>query len=349
MSHPPWSVRSLPVRTPDFYQQGAMNPEKQTWDRKHLLSLEGVTRQEIELLLETAVSMRQVNRRDIKKVPILRGKTIINLFFENSTRTRTSFELAGKRMSADVINVSVATSSVTKGETLLDTLANLQAMHPDVVVIRHPESGALNFLARHVHTALVNAGDGRHEHPTQGLLDMLTIRDNLPRFQLPDCEGLKVAICGDILHSRVARSNILGLGTMGAEVRLVGPPTLIPCRAEEALGVRVYHRMEEGIAGAHVIMVLRLQRERMDGAFLPSVREYAEFWGLNPHRLAMAHPRAIVMHPGPINRGVEISSEVADNPGNAVILDQVSNGLAVRMAVLYLLCGGKRKEIGEDG
>ncbi|MBF0123917.1 MAG: aspartate carbamoyltransferase catalytic subunit [Magnetococcales bacterium] len=306
--------------------------------------MEGLNREEIRLLLDTAASLREVNRRDIKKVPTLRGKTVINLFFENSTRTRTSFELAGKRMSADVINISASASSVTKGETLLDTVANLQAMNPDVVVIRHPESGAQAFVARHIDASVVNAGDGRHEHPTQALLDLLTIEDHLPQLGYGSLEGITVAICGDVLHSRVARSNAFALRTMGAHVRLVGPPTLMPAYAEEALGARVYHSMAAGLAGADVVMVLRLQRERMSSAYLPSVREYFTFWGLDQARLACAAPHAIVMHPGPINRGVEIASDIADHPQRSVILNQVSNGLAVRMAVLYRLClGGQGK------
>ena len=316
-----------------------MIPADKLWNRKHLLGMAGLTQEEIGSLLDTASSLREVNRRDIKKVPTLRGKTVINLFFEDSTRTRTSFELAGKRMSADVVNMSVGSSSVKKGETLLDTLANLQAMNPDVVVIRHPESGTPEFLARNLDAALVNAGDGRHEHPTQGLLDLLTIRDHLPLLGQDSFEGLKVAICGDVLHSRVARSNAIGLKTMGAEVRFVGPPTLMPAQVEAAFGVTVHHRMEEGLEGAQVVMMLRLQRERMQNAYLPSVREYFEFWGLSRARLHCAAPNAIVMHPGPMNRGVEIASDIADDPDRSVILEQVANGLAVRMAVLYRLCG----------
>lgn len=316
-----------------------MRSADRLWNRKHLLGMEGLTREEIGSMLDTAASLREVNRRDIKKVPTLRGKTVINLFFENSTRTRTSFELAGKRMSADVINMSVASSSVQKGETLIDTLTNLQAMNPDVVVVRHPESGALEFLARNLDAALVNAGDGRHEHPTQALLDLLTIEDHLPLLERDSFEGLTVAICGDVLHSRVARSNALALKTLGATVRFVGPPTLMPAQAEEAFGVQVYHDMEKGLEDAHVVIMLRLQRERMAGAFLPSIREYFEFWGLTRSRLKRAADNAIVMHPGPMNRGVEISSDVADDPDRSVILEQVANGLAVRMAVLYRLSG----------
>lgn len=309
------------------------------WNRKHLLGMADLSREEIQSILDAAASLREVNRRDIKKVPTLRGKTIINLFFENSTRTRTSFELAGKRMSADVINMSAASSSVKKGETLIDTLATLQAMNPDVVVIRHPDSGAQEFLARHLDASLVNAGDGRHEHPTQALLDLLTIHDHLPLLERDSFEGLVVAVCGDSLHSRVARSVALALRTMGGEVRFIGPPGLIPPKAEEAFGTRVFHSMEEGLKGAHVVMMLRLQLERMNVGFIPSVREYFAFWGLTRARLACAEPGAFVMHPGPINRGVEISSEVADDKERSVILEQVANGLAVRMAVLYRLCG----------
>ncbi|MBF0285960.1 MAG: aspartate carbamoyltransferase catalytic subunit [Magnetococcales bacterium] len=319
-----------------------MISQQTQWHRKHLLGIEGLSREEITLMLETAASLREVNRREIKKVPTLRGKTVINIFFENSTRTRTSFELAGKRMSADVINISPSTSSAAKGESLFDTMKNLQAMNPDVVVIRHAQSGAPWFLARHLDCAIVNAGDGRHEHPTQALLDMLTIDDNLPRLGRESFDGLKVAICGDVMHSRVARSNVLGLTTLGAEVRLVGPPTLMPPAVEEAFPAKVFHRMEEGLEGVQVVMMLRLQRERMEGAFIPSVREYCTFWGLTRDRLRRAAPEAIVMHPGPMNRGVEISSEVADDVERSVILDQVANGVAVRMAVLYRLCGGPK-------
>ncbi len=308
------------------------------WNRKHLLSMRGIGQEEILSILDTAASFREVNHRDIKKVPTLRGKTIINLFYENSTRTRTSFELAGKRMSADVINMSVASSSVKKGETLIDTLATLQAMNPDVVVVRHSESGAQEFLARHLNAAIINAGDGRHAHPTQALLDILTIHDHLPIMGREDFRGLKVAICGDILHSRVARSNAQGLATMGAEVRFVGPPTLMPAKVEEAFNVKVFHRMDEGIEGVNVVMMLRLQQERMTKGYVPSVREYFHYWGLTRKRLALASETAIVMHPGPMNRGVEIASEVADDLERSVILEQVANGLAIRMAVLYRLC-----------
>ncbi|MBF0137798.1 MAG: aspartate carbamoyltransferase catalytic subunit [Magnetococcus sp. DMHC-1] len=318
-----------------------MTAKRSALKRKHLLGMAELSREDITQILETAASIREINYRDIKKVPTLRGKTVINLFFENSTRTRTSFELAGKRMSADVINISVASSSVAKGETLIDTMITLQAMNPDVVVVRHAEPGVHAFLARHMDTAVVNAGDGGHEHPTQSLLDMLTIEDNLHRLNRKNFEGLVVAICGDVLHSRVARSNAIGLRTMGAQVRLVGPPTLMPRFAEEALGARVFHDLDQGLADAQVVMVLRLQLERMHTAFIPSIREYFKFWGLNRRRLAHAAPGALVMHPGPVNRGVEISSELTDDPERTVILDQVANGLAIRMAVLYRLCSGR--------
>ncbi|MBF0623758.1 MAG: aspartate carbamoyltransferase catalytic subunit [Magnetococcales bacterium] len=310
--------------------------------RKNLLGMADLTAEEIFRILDTAASFREVNARDIKKVPTLRGKTIINLFFENSTRTRTSFELAGKRMSADVINISASSSSVAKGETLYDTVATLQAMNPDVVVVRHAQSGAHVFLARNLpRTVVVNAGDGRHEHPTQALLDLLTIRDHLPAMKRQGFAGLQVAICGDVVHSRVARSNAIALNTLGARVRFVGPPTLMPAQAEQAWGVTVHSDMESGLAGVDVVMVLRLQNERMNGAFIPSVREYFEFWGINRDRLNLAAPHAVVMHPGPINRGVEIASDVADDPKRTLILEQVANGLAVRMALLYRLCGGR--------
>ena len=325
-----------------------MRAADRLWNRKHLLGMAGLTQEEIGSMLDTAASLREVNRRDIKKVPTLRGKTVINLFFENSTRTRTSFELAGKRMSADVVNMSVNTSSVQKGETLLDTLANLQAMNPDVVVIRHPESGVAEFLARNLDAALVNAGDGRHEHPTQALLDLLTMQDHLPLLGQDGFAGLSVAICGDVLHSRVARSTTIGLKTLGAEVRFVGPPTLMPAQAEKSFGVTVHHHMEEGLAGVQVIVMLRLQRERMSGAYLPSIREYFTFWGLTRRRLQQAAANAIVMHPGPMNRGVEIASDVADDPERSVILEQVANGLAVRMAVLYRLCGAGGRRQGHE-
>jgi aspartate carbamoyltransferase catalytic subunit len=299
-------------------------------DARHLLGIEGLDREAITSYLDAAESLFEVSRRSVRKVPTLRGKTVINLFYEASTRTRTSFELAGKRLSADVINVSVSTSSATKGETLLDTVKNLEAMRPDVVVVRHPASGAPHFVAGRVGCAVVNAGDGLHEHPTQALLDAFTIRRAKGRI-----EGLTVAICGDVAHSRVARSNAHLLGTMGARVRFAAPRTLLPAGVEQ-LGVEVFDRLEPALDGADVVMMLRVQRERLDGAFLPSTREYSRMFGLNAARLALARADAIVMHPGPMNRGVEIDPAIADG-ARSVILDQVEAGVAVRMAVLWRL------------
>jgi aspartate carbamoyltransferase catalytic subunit len=297
---------------------------------KHLLGIDGLGRDEIESVLDTAEAFFEVSRRPIRKVPTLRGKTILNLFYEASTRTRTSFELAGKRLSADVVNMSASSSSTTKGETLLDTVRTLEAMRPDVVVIRHAASGAPHYVAKRVGCAIVNAGDGLHEHPTQALLDAFTIRRAKGKLT-----GLKIAICGDVAHSRVARSNALLLTLMGNEVRFTAPRTLIPAYAEQ-YGVKVYDRLEPAIEGADVVMMLRIQRERLDGALLPSMREYSRTFGLNPRRLAMAAPDAVVMHPGPMNRGVEIDPLVADG-AQSLVLDQVEAGVAVRMAVLYML------------
>ncbi|MGH9907942.1 MAG: aspartate carbamoyltransferase catalytic subunit [Pyrinomonadaceae bacterium] len=307
-----------------------------TFNRKHLLGIRDLSAGEITHLLDTAETFRDVSRREIKKVPALRGRTVINLFFESSTRTRTSFEIAAKRLSADAINISVSTSSVSKGETLLDTARNLEAMAPDCIVVRHSMAGAPHQLARICHAPIVNAGDGSHEHPTQALLDALTIREHKGRI-----EGLKVAIIGDILHSRVARSNIHLLTKLGAEVRVAGPGTLVPGEFAELVesDLRVEPRIEDAIDGADVVMILRIQRERQDSAFFPSMREYAVHYGLHLNHLERAAPEAIVLHPGPINRGIEISSEVADG-NRSLILDQVTNGVAVRMAVLYLLASG---------
>jgi len=305
-------------------------PARTYFPHRHLLGIEGLERPAIESLLDASASFFDVSRRSVRKVPTLRGKTIINLFYEASTRTRTSFELAGKRLSADVINISVSTSSAVKGETLLDTIKNLEAMQPDVIVIRHAASGAPHFVAGRTRAAIVNAGDGTHEHPTQALLDAFTIRRAKKQF-----EGLVVAICGDVLHSRVARSNAHLLRTMGATVRFAAPETLLPIDAE-ALGVNVYNRIEPALEGADVVMMLRVQRERMNGSFLPSTREYSRTFGLNEARLALAKSDAIVMHPGPMNRGVEIDPGVADG-SRSVILDQVEAGVAVRMAVLWRL------------
>jgi aspartate carbamoyltransferase catalytic subunit len=300
---------------------------------ENLVSIRDLSRQQIDLVLDTAETFREISERTIKKVPTLRGKTIVNLFFEPSTRTRTSFEIAGKRLSADVQSVAASTSSVVKGETLLDTTQNIEAMAPDILVMRHASSGAAEFLARNSRAAVVNAGDGTHEHPTQALLDALTIRQAKGSF-----EGLRVAIVGDITHSRVARSNILCLRKLGAHVVVAGPPTLIPVHAE-ALGCEVHRRMEPAVDGADVVMMLRVQVERGGNLNLPSTQEYFKLFGLDERRLALAADDAVVMHPGPMNRGVEIASSVADGP-RSLILQQVSNGLAARMAILYLLAGG---------
>ncbi len=300
---------------------------------KDLVGLEPLTREQILSILDTAEPFKEISERRIKKVPVLRGKTIVNLFFEASTRTRVSFEFAEKRLSADTVNISASGSSVVKGETLVDTARNLEAMRIDMVVIRHGASGAARFLAERIPSNVINAGDGAHEHPTQGLLDLLTIRDNLGRI-----EGVRVCIVGDILHSRVARSNLYGLLRLGAEVAVCGPPTLLP-RDIGQLGVTVFRRVEEAIAWADVLNVLRLQLERMHGGYVPSLREYNRVWGVTTPRLDAAPRDLLILHPGPMNRGVEIDSDVADGP-HSVILDQVTNGVAVRMAVLYLLAGG---------
>jgi aspartate carbamoyltransferase catalytic subunit len=309
---------------------------------RHLLGLKGLDGEQITALLDTATAFKAITSRPIKKVPALRGKTVVNLFYENSTRTRTSFEIAAKWLSADAINISASTSSVQKGETLLDTARNLEAMRPDVIVLRHSASGAPHMLAQMVRTAVINAGDGANEHPSQGLLDAMTIRERKGRIA-----GLKVAILGDIAHSRVARSNLHGLTALGAEVHLAGPPTLLP-PGLEALGARVHARPEPAVEGADVVMVLRLQLERMTRSFVPSVREYARFFGLDRRRLERAKPDVLVMHPGPMNRGVEIASDVADGP-YSVVLDQVTNGVAVRMALLFLLAGGAERDMPQPG
>jgi aspartate carbamoyltransferase catalytic subunit len=300
--------------------------------KRDLLGLAGLERAEIEHLLDSAAAFKAVLERAVPKVPTLRGQTVANLFFENSTRTRISFELAEKRLSADVVNFTTSGSSVTKGESLLDTARNLQAMQIDMIVIRHSSAGAPHFLARELDAAVINAGDGAHEHPTQALLDMFTMRENLGRIA-----GLKVAIIGDIQHSRVARSNLFGLTKLGAEVTLCGPATLMPAQIER-LGCRVTSRLEEAIEGADVIMALRIQLERQRQGRLPSLREYAHLYGLTRAKLAGAKPGVIIMHPGPINRGVEIDQDVADGPGS-VILEQVTNGVASRMAVLFRASG----------
>jgi aspartate carbamoyltransferase catalytic subunit len=304
--------------------------------RHHLTGMKGLTREEIETILTTAESLKEISFRDIKKVPTLRGKTVVNFFHEPSTRTRTSFEIAAKRLSADTVSLSAGTSSLVKGETLIDTAKNLEAMAPDVIVIRHSMAGAPHLLSRSVKASIINAGDGMHEHPTQALLDLMTIREKKGTLQ-----GLRVAIIGDIAHSRVARSNIIGLKTMGAQVMVAGPPTMIPPHIE-AFGVEVSYQLEEIIPRADVIMMLRVQLERQQQLLFPSLREYSRFFGLHPGNMKKAKKDVIIMHPGPVNRGVELHPDLADGPFS-VILDQVTNGVAVRMALLYLLLGGERK------
>jgi aspartate carbamoyltransferase catalytic subunit len=301
---------------------------------KDLLGLEPLTGEQIQLILDTAEPFKEISERAIKKVPTLRGATIVNLFFEASTRPRVSFEFAEKRLSADTVNVGASGSSVSKGETLVDTARNLEAMRIDMVVIRHGASGAAQFLAKRIESKVINAGDGTHEHPTQALLDLLTLRDRFGRLA-----GLKVCIVGDVLHSRVARSNIWGLKKMGAEVAVCGPRSLLPS-AIDALGVQVFNRVEDAIQWADALNILRLQLERMTAGYIPSLREYNRVFGISRERLDRAPRDVLILHPGPMNRGVEIDSDVADGPFS-VILDQVTNGVAVRMAVLYLLSGGK--------
>ncbi len=313
-----------------------------TYTRKDLLDLESLSAEEIALFLDTAEKFREVGEREVKKVPTLRGYTVCNLFFENSTRTRISFELAEKRLSADIVNFSASTSSVAKGETLLDTAENLLAMKMDMFVIRHAASGAPHFLAARVPASVINAGDGTHEHPTQGLLDLLTLRRHLG-----DLAGRKIVIVGDVLHSRVARSNIHGLTKLGAQVTLCGPPTLLPREFAE-LGATLDYDLARALEGAEAVNVLRIQRERQESGLLPSLRAYARDWQLRAEHLERMAPNAIVMHPGPMNRGVEIAQDVADGP-RAVILEQVTNGVAVRMAVLYLLSEAQRRAEGGQG
>ena len=300
---------------------------------KDLVGLESLSAEQVLTILNTAEPFKEISERRIKKVPVLRGKTIVNLFFEASTRTRVSFEFAEKRLSADTVNITSTGSSVAKGETLVDTARNLEAMGIDMVVVRHGSSGAAKFLAERIPSNVINAGDGSHEHPTQALLDMLTIRDHFAKI-----EGLKVCLVGDILHSRVARSNIFGLLTLGAKVAVCGPKTLLPLGITE-LGVTVFSRIEEAVRWADVLNVLRLQLERMEAGFLPGLREYNQVWGVSQARLDQAPKDLLILHPGPMNRGVEIDSDVADGP-HAMILQQVTNGVAIRMAVLYLLAGG---------
>ena len=305
--------------------------------KKDLLGIKQLEPEEINLILETAETFKEISTRPIKKVPTLRGRTVVHLFYEPSTRTRTSFEIAAKRLSADTFNISASTSSIVKGETLLDTAKNLEAMNPDVIVLRHSAAGAPHLLARHVQASVINAGDGMHEHPTQALLDLLTIKDKKETIS-----GQTVAIIGDIAHSRVARSNVWALTKMGARVLVAGPTTMMPHDLDK-LGVEVFYRPEDVIPKADVIMMLRIQLERQGRMLLPSLREYARVFGLNEEKLSQAKPDVLIMHPGPINRGVEISPAVADGP-YSVILDQVNNGVAVRMALLYLLIGGEKDE-----
>jgi aspartate carbamoyltransferase catalytic subunit len=322
---------------------GAARPEPPPGPRaslkeRHLLGIRGLEPDEITLVLDTARVMAEIATRPVRKVPTLRAKTVVNFFMEPSTRTRSSFEIAEKRLSADTLNFSPSTSSVTKGETLLDTARNLEAMSPDMIVIRHKASGAPHFLARHCRSAIINAGDGWHEHPTQALLDAYTIRERKGRLK-----GLTIAIVGDLMHSRVLRSNLFLLKTMGATVRLCGPPPLVP-QGLDALGAEVHLRLEPALEGADVVMMLRVQRERQKGSAFPTAREYFHLFGMTRERVRLAKKDAIIMHPGPMNRGVEIDSEVADGPAS-VILEQVTNGVAVRMAVLYLLAGGSLGEL----
>ena len=309
-----------------------MEPEY-VFQHKHLLSMEDLSVDDISFVLQTAESFKEISTRAIKKVPTLRGKTIINLFFEPSTRTRLSFEVAAKRLSADTFNISASTSSATKGETLVDTALNLEAMNPDIIVIRHSSSGSPDLLSKHIDASIVNAGDGTHEHPSQGLLDLMTVRG-----EKGDISGLKIAIIGDIAHSRVAHSDIIGFTKMGANVSVSGPATMMPMHLEQ-FGAEVCTSVQDAVADADVVMALRIQRERQHDPLIPSLREYASFFGVNEDLLLLAKPDALVMHPGPINRGVEMDPSVADGP-RSVILDQVTNGVAVRMAILYLLMGG---------
>lgn len=305
------------------------------FNKKDLLGMEPLSVEDIELVLDTADSLKEISSRDIKKVPTLRGKTVVHFFYEPSTRTRTSFEIAAKRLSADTVSLSASTSSIVKGETLIDTARNIQAMNPDLIVLRHSSSGAPHLMAKTVEAGVINAGDGIHEHPTQALLDLYTIREKKGRI-----EGLDVAIIGDIAHSRVARSNIIGLTKMGAKVTVSGPPTMMPYQVQ-SLGVDVVADPAEAVKGKDVIMVLRIQIERQSSVLFPSAREYATFFGINRNLMKKAKKDVMIMHPGPMNRGVELTSDVADG-SYSVILDQVANGIAIRMALLYLLIGGSR-------
>ncbi len=306
---------------------------KQHFDHKHILSMEDLSKADIYLILQTADSLKEISERSIKKVPTLRGKTIVNFFFEPSTRTRISFEIAAKRMSADTFSISASTSSIRKGETLIDTARNLMAMNPDVIIIRHSCAGAPQMLADHIDASVINAGDGIHEHPSQCLLDMMTVREKKGKIK-----GLTLAIVGDISHSRVAHSNIIGFSKMGAKVRVCGPSTMIPIGIED-IGAEVCGSVEEAIDGVDVVMALRIQKERQKDPLVPSFREYSTYFGITRHNIGAAKPDAMIMHPGPMNRGVELDSDLADG-SRSVILDQVTNGVAVRMALLYLILGG---------
>lgn len=306
---------------------------KQHFDHKHILSMKDLSKADIYLILQTADSLKEISERSIKKVPTLRGKTIVNFFFEPSTRTRISFEIAAKRMSADTFSISASTSSIRKGETLIDTARNLMAMNPDVIIIRHSCAGAPQMLADHIDASVINAGDGIHEHPSQCLLDMMTVREKKGKI-----EGLTLAIVGDISHSRVAHSNIIGFSKMGAKVRVCGPSTMIPIGIED-IGAEVCGSVEEAIDGVDVVMALRIQKERQKDPLVPSFREYSTYFGITRHNIGAAKPDAMIMHPGPMNRGVELDSDLADG-SRSVILDQVTNGVAVRMALLYLILGG---------
>ncbi|MBU4260427.1 MAG: aspartate carbamoyltransferase catalytic subunit [Proteobacteria bacterium] len=306
------------------------------FQHRHILGIEELSANDIGFILDTAESFKEISQRPIKKVPTLRGKTVIHLFFEPSTRTRLSFEIAAKRMSADTFNISASTSSARKGETLIDTAKNLTSMNPDIIVIRHSSSGSPHLLAQHINASVINAGDGTHEHPSQSLLDMMTVREKKGKI-----DGLKIAIIGDISHSRVAHSNIIGFTKMGAQVHVSGPATLIPAGIKQ-LGAIVCHRVEDAVADADVVMALRIQKERQLDPLLPSLREYATFFGINRTLLKLAKPDAIIMHPGPINRGVEMTFDVADGE-QSVIMDQVTNGVAVRMALLYLIMGREER------
>lgn len=308
-----------------------------TFFHKNLLGIEGLRVEEIRTILNATKAFKEISRREIKKVPTLRGKTVVNLFFEPSTRTRTSFELAAKRLSADAVNISSSSSSVVKGETLLDTVKNLQAMHPDLIILRHSAAGAPHFLAKHIDTPVINAGDGAHEHPTQALLDLYTMEDHAGSVR-----GKTIAIAGDIKHSRVARSNILSLTKMGANVIVCGPPTLIPVGIE-AMGVHVTFDFDGILPELDILMMLRIQLERQERGLFPSLEEYSRLYGLNKRRLKRCRPDVLIMHPGPINRGIELDPDVADG-SHSLILDQVENGLALRMALLYILCGGKHDD-----